>query len=153
MLRWLSRTALEYIGQGGLGYSFENLDENGRSNVYARVVKDFLFVHSPTHDYSPDSTGLSVIRPTMSPLIIYREFFPHLVRVSSGRFRRFLVDHAPSQNFRKLRDIVDIMDRTSKSVFEAKKAALSQGDEVVTQKVGIDKDIMSVLRQFIPIPR
>ena len=37
MLSWMSRTALEYIGQGGLGYGLDNLDHDGLSE-YGKAV-------------------------------------------------------------------------------------------------------------------
>lgn len=40
MLSWMSRTALEYIGQGGLGYSFDSLSSaEGSANKYSSSVK------------------------------------------------------------------------------------------------------------------
>ena len=36
--KWMSRAALEYIGQGGLGYSFDALDENA-TNTYSEAIK------------------------------------------------------------------------------------------------------------------
>ena len=41
---WISRAALEIIGQAGLGYSFENLDDENATTEYARAVKDLLLV-------------------------------------------------------------------------------------------------------------
>lgn len=41
MLDWMGRTALELIGQGGLGYSFDPLTEN-KSNAYGDALKNFL---------------------------------------------------------------------------------------------------------------
>ena len=38
MLRWVSRAALEYVGQGGLGYSFDALDES-KTNTYSEMIK------------------------------------------------------------------------------------------------------------------
>lgn len=43
VLEWMTRVALELIGQGGLGYSFETLDET-KSNRYANAVKLLLCV-------------------------------------------------------------------------------------------------------------
>jgi len=40
---WFSRAALDYIGQGGLGYSFESLNPANK-NVYGNAVKMFMFV-------------------------------------------------------------------------------------------------------------
>lgn len=41
MLDWMSRAALEYIGQGGLGYSFDALDRT-KTNAYAESAKTLL---------------------------------------------------------------------------------------------------------------
>lgn len=43
MMEWMSRTALELVGQGGLGYSFDALNENAR-NEYADAVRHFAYV-------------------------------------------------------------------------------------------------------------
>lgn len=42
MMEWMSRLALELVGQGGLGYSFNALDENVR-NEYAEAVREFSY--------------------------------------------------------------------------------------------------------------
>lgn len=41
VLEWMTRLSLELVGQGGLGYSFEALDET-KSNRYAEAVKMLL---------------------------------------------------------------------------------------------------------------
>jgi hypothetical protein len=41
MLRWMSRTALELIGQSGLGYTFDPLTEGSEENSYTRGVRKF----------------------------------------------------------------------------------------------------------------
>lgn len=38
MMTWMSRAALEYIGQGALGYSFDALDLT-RNNEYSDSMK------------------------------------------------------------------------------------------------------------------
>ncbi len=40
---WLTRTALELIGQGGLGYSFDPLTED-RHNDFGDAVKALMYV-------------------------------------------------------------------------------------------------------------
>ena len=42
-MKWMSRAALEYIGQGGLGYTFEALDES-KTDTYSEAIKMFVFV-------------------------------------------------------------------------------------------------------------
>ena len=41
MMEWLSRTALELIGQGGFGHSFDPLVRD-ESDPYAEAVKSFM---------------------------------------------------------------------------------------------------------------
>lgn len=48
MLGWMGRTALELIGQGGLGYSFDPLVED-RTDEYGDALKSLLCVASSTH--------------------------------------------------------------------------------------------------------
>jgi hypothetical protein len=42
MLEWLNRTALELVGQSGLGYSFDCLKE-GYINPYSAAVKNLVY--------------------------------------------------------------------------------------------------------------
>ena len=45
---WTSRAALEYIGQGGLGYSFDALDKNMPRNEYSEAIKTITYGGSLT---------------------------------------------------------------------------------------------------------
>ena len=45
ILTWMHRCALELVGQGGLGYSFDPRME-GQQNEYASALKQFLYVPS-----------------------------------------------------------------------------------------------------------
>jgi len=47
MLHWMSRTALECIGRGGLGYSFDTFSKDDM-NEYSRAFKNLLLVFSPS---------------------------------------------------------------------------------------------------------
>lgn len=42
MLHWMSRAAVEIIGQAGLGYSFDNLQEEESANPYTLAAKNFV---------------------------------------------------------------------------------------------------------------
>ncbi|KAI5121458.1 hypothetical protein M0805_009566 [Coniferiporia weirii] len=42
VMAWVSRAALEYIGQGGLGYSFSALDMKKKTNSYSEALKMFF---------------------------------------------------------------------------------------------------------------
>ncbi len=43
MMHWMKRTALEYIAQGGLGYSFGAIGDESTSE-YSNSVKNFTSV-------------------------------------------------------------------------------------------------------------
>lgn len=40
MVNWLTRTALELIGQAGIGYTFDSLAMEETPNVYGAVLKE-----------------------------------------------------------------------------------------------------------------
>jgi hypothetical protein len=42
IVEWMSKTALELIGQAGLGYSFGTLE--GRNDMFCQAVKEFACV-------------------------------------------------------------------------------------------------------------
>lgn len=41
-MEWMGRVALELVGQGGLGYNFNALDENVK-NAYAEAARGFTY--------------------------------------------------------------------------------------------------------------
>lgn len=69
------------------------------------------------------------------------------MKLGPASLRRFILKLLPFATIQKAIKIVDVMDRTSIEVFQAKKAALQQGDEAVLKQVGRGKDIMSILRK------
>lgn len=142
----MSRTALEYIGQGGLGYSFDSFDGED-TNHYSRAVKDLLLALLPSTVII--TTDSSYSSPTIFKVAIIRQYLPFLVKLGPPRFRRFLVDLYPSQTIQTVKKIVETMHTTSVEVFKSKTTALAQGDQAVAMQVGEGKDIMSVLRMCL----
>lgn len=124
MLEWLNRTALELVGQSGLGYSFDCLTE-GYANPHSAAIKNLL--------------------PTIFKVSVARKFLPFLINVGPPNFRRFIVKNFPWKVLKEICNIVDVMDETSMKVFEEKRRALSKGDDAVLHQVGEGKDIMSIL--------
>lgn len=61
-------------------------------------------------------------------------------------FRRFLINLVPNPNIKRAKNVSDILDSRSRSIYRSKKEALLNGDEELKQQVGKGKDIMSVLR-------
>lgn len=74
-------------------------------------------------------------------------FIPYIVKLGSPAFRRRLISIVPSKNLHELRDMVDLMARTSTTIFSAKKAALSKGDLNTEEGAESGKDLMSILRE------
>ncbi|KAF8198596.1 cytochrome P450 [Pholiota molesta] len=130
VLLWMTRTALELIGQSGLGYSFDGLTED--SVPHPSVLQQ----------------GFNKLRYTNNYLI------PTLSTIGPAWFRRWVVDTLPWKNAHDLRDIVDILHKTSVEIFELKKKALADGDEAVASQIGRGKDIMSILsNKLVYLPR
>ncbi|RPD54880.1 cytochrome P450 [Lentinus tigrinus ALCF2SS1-7] len=126
MLSWMGRTALELIGQAGLGYSFDPL------------VAD-----------SPDDFGEAIksFQPTMTGIEFLRRLLPYVTDFGTPALRRNLLELVPNPAVQKMKDIVDTMWRRSEEIYESKKHALEQGDEAVAQQIGEGKDLMSILLQ------
>ena len=51
ILEWMGRTALELVGQGGLGYSFDPLVAESHDE-FAEAVKSFVYVLQSTLIYT-----------------------------------------------------------------------------------------------------
>ena len=56
-----------------------------------------------------------------------------------------MVDLIPWKNLHQLRDISDVIHKTSVEIINSKKRALEDGDEAVARQIGQGKDILSIL--------
>ncbi|KAH9929175.1 cytochrome P450 [Fomitopsis serialis] len=127
ILDWMGRTALELVGQAGLGWSFDPL------------VKD-------TVDHNL-GTAVKAIVPTTFPLRLFRPLLPLATKIGSPAFQRKMIDLIPSAKLRRAKQISDEIQNHSRIIFEEKKRAMREGDEAVTHQIGEGKDIMSKLMQ------
>ncbi|KAG5718646.1 putative cytochrome P450 4d20 [Termitomyces sp. T112] len=126
ILHWMSRAALEMIGQSGFGYTLDSLMEGATPHPFSEAAK--------------------ALSPTTAKMMLLREYLlPTLVKIGSPRFRRWVVDHIPMKRIRAMRDIVDTLDRTTTEIFEGKKRTLKEGDEALSKQVDQAKDILSIL--------
>ncbi|THH32686.1 hypothetical protein EUX98_g1503 [Antrodiella citrinella] len=123
VLHWLTRLALELIGQGGLGHSFDTLEDD-TVNPLAEDLKNVITM--------------------FRPFFLAARFMPieRLARFGSGKFRRWIVDCLPSARIRRCIEIVDHLNRVSTDILVHKKAALASGE---LDSVDEGKDLMSVL--------
>ncbi|PIL33301.1 cytochrome P450 [Ganoderma sinense ZZ0214-1] len=124
MVSWMGRTALEIIGQCGLGHSFDPLVADAKDE-YAEAVKAFL--------------------PTTLEMEFGRILLPFIDYLGPAWFRRWLVSLIPHESVRRMRHIVDTMYDRSKEIYEAKKALIESGDDAVLHQVGEGRDVMSIL--------
>ena len=81
-------------------------------------------------------------------MMIAGQSLPWLVKVGNAAFRKFAAKYIPWKEWQNLVGIVNVMDHTSRHVFDSKKRALEMGDEAVLKQVGEGKDITSVLRTY-----
>ncbi|KAI0713837.1 cytochrome P450 [Earliella scabrosa] len=124
MIHWMGRTALELIGQGALGHSFDSLIEDS-NDEYTEAVKAFI----------PSTIELEHMRVVL-PFVDY---------MGPKWFRRKLLNIVPYKKLQRMKNIVDIMYERSTEIYRAKKAAIERGDETAVHQVGEGKDVMSIL--------
>ncbi|KAI0333101.1 cytochrome P450 [Cubamyces sp. BRFM 1775] len=125
VLSWMGRTALELIGQGGLGHSFDPLTED-RADEFADSVKAYF----PAQSQIPGAIHDSL---------------PKLVQIGPAALRRKVVEVLPQAFVQRMRHISDALYAQSLHIVNEKRSALERGDEALKYQVGEGKDIMSVL--------
>ncbi|KAF8183391.1 cytochrome P450 [Pholiota molesta] len=86
VMSWMTRTALELIGQSGLGYSFDPLLEDAEEHAYTTAAKALV--------------------PSVFKMHMFASVLLPLSKIGTANFRRFMIGIAPWKNLRVLRDIV-----------------------------------------------
>ncbi|CCO30009.1 hypothetical protein BN14_04033 [Rhizoctonia solani AG-1 IB] len=122
MLKWCSATALELVGQAGLGHRFGVLE--GVESPYSIAIKDFF--------------------PAITKVIPLQAFFPLFYNLRPTALQRKLAEWAPLSSIRRIKEIIDVQDKQAQMILEQKKNGLANGP------VDIDDgkephDIMSIL--------
>ncbi|KAJ7172904.1 cytochrome P450 [Mycena crocata] len=120
---WSSRCAVELIGQGGLGFSFDKLTDNP---------------DDPVHPYSTGTRGMETLLMRLS--LAFEFVLPWARKIGTPGFQRTVVSGTPWKALHDFRDIVDIMDHTTRQIYNEKKFALLDDN-----KEDGGKDIMSIL--------
>ncbi|OJT07575.1 Leukotriene-B(4) omega-hydroxylase 2 [Trametes pubescens] len=124
MVGWMGRTALELMGQGGLGYSFDPLVADA-ADEYGSAIKDLM--------------------PTLAQVRGMQQFLPLFEAIVPEGWRRAVAGLIPAPPLKRLIHIADTLRTRSTEIFEAKKKALLAGDEALKQQVGEGRDLISVL--------
>ncbi|KAJ8081555.1 hypothetical protein PM082_007400 [Marasmius tenuissimus] len=126
VLSWSSRTALELIGQSGLGYSFDPLTNEACAHPYPAALKALLPLMERT-------------APAQQLLVV------HLVKIFPSWLLRLFAVYLPIRDLQDLRKLADYMWELSTEIYQGKLRALEAGDEAVHEQMSRGKDIMSVL--------
>ncbi|KAJ3550676.1 hypothetical protein NMY22_g309 [Coprinellus aureogranulatus] len=128
MLSWMTRTALELIGRGGLGYSFGSLDPGAGEHPYAKSVKNMLVTLN-------------------DPLLFAsRAILGHLTPyLGTSSLQRWAIEMLPWPKLREAKAMSDVMWNTSKEILENTKKCLAEGVEPDGSRVAVRKDILSIL--------
>ncbi|OSD05201.1 cytochrome P450 [Trametes coccinea BRFM310] len=124
MVGWMARTALELMGQAGLGYSFDPLLADSKDE-FGEALKNLM--------------------PTLSKLRGLQQYFPLFEAIVPPGWRRPIAKLVPWSAPRRVVELRDILRKRSTEIYEEKKAALLRGDEALKQQVGEGKDLMSIL--------
>ena len=137
----MTRTALELIGQSGLGYSFDPLTEDGDKHIFSKSVKELVYVPFT----SLVSRTKYIFRPVSFKIAFLRMYLTPLVKLGTPKFRRFILNLIPWKTLHHLRDISDVIHNTAVEIISSKKRALNDGDEAAESQIGQGKDILSIL--------
>lgn len=142
ILSWMSRAALELIGQAGIGYSFDPLTEDV-PDAYAEAIKDFACVL--VLPFSCAKTLRDSLRPhrpvmTSPGMLLIRQAGPYVGHLGPAWLRRWIIEKLPLRDMRRLIQVTDALHERSLDIFQAKKAAVEVGDDTDA------KDIMGILR-------
>ncbi|KAI0649221.1 cytochrome P450 [Trametes meyenii] len=121
---WMGRTALELIGQGGLGHSFDPLTRES-SDYYTEAVKAMV--------------------PSFNEVEWIRMFIPYFRYLGPVWLRRKILELVPHKGIQRLKDISDVMHSRALEIWAEKRKAVEIGDEAFLHRVGEGKDLMSIL--------
>ncbi|KAF8597975.1 cytochrome P450 [Ceratobasidium sp. AG-I] len=105
MLYWCSATALELIGQAGIGHKFGVFQ--GVESAYSHAIKGFL--------------------PTVFALAPYRIVLPWVYNIRPASLRRKMVEWAPSKRIQRLKEIIDVQDLQAHTILNKKRRDLREG--------------------------
>jgi len=75
---------------------------------------------------------------------------PPLSKIGTRRLQRLVVERLPGKALKVVTKCVDTMHNTSLEIFESKKRALAEGNEVMEDDIARGKDLISVLCKIKP---
>ncbi|KAA1478681.1 cytochrome P450 [Dentipellis sp. KUC8613] len=123
MSMWMSRVALESVGQTILGYSFDPLDSPS-NNPYSKAIRELI--------------------PTLFSVSLIRQFAPFIARLGSPSFRRTIVEYTPNGTIQKIKNMSDVMYDTARDILQTKRRDIAKWGYEGSENEGL-KDVVSVL--------
>lgn len=126
LLLWMSRAALELIGQSGFGTSFDSLKPGATATQFASSLKSMMG---------------SLSNFTFSRFIV----LPKLDGIGSPGFRRWVVDILPWKQLHNLRDMVNCIHDVSSEIYRRKKREVEAEKEAGIEDELSRKDVISIL--------
>lgn len=124
ILPWMSRSALEYISQACLGYSFNALEPK-KTGDYASALRNFASVVC----CSRRLLCSYLHRPAILRVILLRPMLPFVMRTFPLSWRMAMLRWLPFKGLKELTDIVNIMDETHRRIFAEKVATVRRGTD------------------------
>ena len=85
----------------------------------------------------------------MYAITAVRQIFPFIVKYTSAKFRKLVMNILPWKKLHVLRDISYMLHEMATEVLESKRSALAKGDVAVAEQVGQGKDLMSILCEWV----
>ncbi|KAJ3861973.1 cytochrome P450 [Lentinula novae-zelandiae] len=126
ILSWMGRTALELIGQAGLGYSFDPLTDEESAHPYSQISKELF--------------------PTLIRLQFWQfNILPYVSWIGTAGFRRRIIKMLPWKDLHHMQDMIDYMYGVAEEIYKIKLHAFEAGDEAVALQIGRGNDLISVL--------
>ncbi|KAJ3514909.1 hypothetical protein NLJ89_g2097 [Agrocybe chaxingu] len=125
IIDWMTRLALELIGQSGLGFSFDSLAEGTEPHPYGIASKMLVPIASEGSHFSS----------LLAPIVAKFEHHP--------RLGRWIVDRIPG--LAPMRFIVDTLNKTAEEIIADKKKAILGGDDALKDQIGEGNDVISIL--------
>ncbi|KAG8718204.1 cytochrome P450-dit2 [Ceratobasidium sp. 395] len=120
--RYMNSSALELIGQAGLGYSFGSFE--GRRDAYSTVIKHLL-------------PAVVLAAPWLPFLVAFENF-------GSARFRQWIAKMTPSKVVQDLRKLVNVQHDQAHEVLSARKTLLGAGQSL-NETTGSGHDVLTLL--------
>ncbi|KAJ3928193.1 MAG: cytochrome P450 [Lentinula lateritia] len=128
ILSWMGRTALELIGQAGLGYSFDPLADEDSAHPYSQISKELF--------------------PTLIRLQFWQfNILPYVSWIGTAGFRRRIIKILPWKDLHHMQDMIDYMYGVAEEIYKIKLHAFEAGDEAVALQIGRGNDLISVLNE------